>query len=79
MISPRRHRGQQSRPTYVSLLLPARHRTRPWYLARCPECGEPHLGRARDLADVTRDRRLPCGHRVQIVIARVYGQPGPAK
>jgi hypothetical protein len=80
MISRNSRRGQQPRPVYVSLLLP-RHeppRTQHWYVARCPECGEPHLGHARDLAFVTGPRRLPCGHPVTVMIARTYGGPGTA-
>jgi len=65
-------------PAYASYLLPHGRRTWHWYLVRCPACGAPHLGRARELADVTRTRRLPCGHQVQVVIARTYGQPGTA-
>ncbi len=58
----------------VSLLVPSGRRTRWWYLASCPACGSPHLGRARDLPDVTGTRRLPCGHYVVITIARTYGR-----
>jgi hypothetical protein len=58
----------------VSLLIPSGRRTRWWYLATCPVCGAPHLGRARELADVTGARRLPCGHWVTIVVARTYGR-----
>lgn len=58
----------------VSLLAPAGRRTRWWYLATCPACGAPHLGRARELADVTGTRRLPCRHWVVIVVARTYGR-----
>jgi hypothetical protein len=57
----------------VSLLAPGGRRTRWWYLATCPACGAPHLGRARELADVTGTRRLPCRHWVVIVVARTYG------
>lgn len=58
----------------VSLLTPTKRRTRWWYLATCPVCRSPHLGRGRDLADVTGTRRLPCGHWVAIVVARTYGR-----
>jgi hypothetical protein len=63
---------------FVSLLLPGGRRTRYWYLATCPVCRSPHLGRDAQLADVTRTRKLPCGHTVEIAIARTYGRPGPA-
>lgn len=61
---------------YVSLLWPSARRTRWWYLVRCATCGTPHLGRAAALADVTCVRRLPCGHRVRVIVARAYGRPG---
>jgi len=70
-----RAHSRQGAPTCrVSLLIPHGRRTYWWYVARCPVCGQPHLGRARDLKSVTVTRRLPCGHRVAIVIARIYGE-----
>jgi hypothetical protein len=56
----------------VSLLVPDEQRTLWHYVARCPVCGRPHLGRRRELADVTGVRRLPCRHWVTIVVARTY-------
>ncbi len=58
----------------VSLLKPDSLRTYWHYLARCPKCGRPHLGRARDLERVTGTRRLPCGHWIVVVVARTYAQ-----
>ena len=58
----------------VSLLVPDELRTFYHYLARCPLCGRPHIGRSRELDGVTRTRRLPCGHWVTVVVARVYSQ-----
>jgi len=58
----------------VSLLLPCAHRKMWHYLCRCPQCGSPHLGRARELAGVTGTRRLPCGHWIVVVVARTYGR-----
>lgn len=78
-VAERRQRrnGHRNAPTArVSLLLPAGRRTNFWYLARCPVCGAPHLGRAKELAGVTGARRLPCRHWVTVVIARTYGQMG---
>lgn len=60
----------------VSLLVPSGRRTRWWYVATCPVCLRPHLGRAKELAGVTGTRRLPCKHWVNIVVARTYGRPG---
>lgn len=69
----RRGRRRDDAPTArVSLLMPGHRRTLYWYLARCPVCGAPHLGRARDLAKVTGPRRLPCQHWATVVIARTY-------
>ncbi len=73
----RRRAGASRRdaaPCRVSLLAPSGRRTRWWYLAACPVCRRPHLGRAPDLADVTVVRRLPCGHWTEIVVARTYGR-----
>jgi hypothetical protein len=58
----------------VSLLIPDEQRSWWHYLARCPVCGRPHLGRSRELAGVTSTRKLLCGHWVVIVVARSYGQ-----
>ena len=60
----------------VSLLAPGGRRRWWHYLARCPVCGSPHLGRGRELADVTGTRRLPCQHWVLVVVARTYGSSG---
>ncbi|HEX6520943.1 MAG TPA: hypothetical protein VF070_13170 [Streptosporangiaceae bacterium] len=57
----------------VSLLVPGGRRRWWHFLARCPVCGAPHLGRARELSGVTGTRRLPCKHQVTIVVARTYG------
>ena len=58
----------------VSLLLPSEHRKLWHYLCRCPLCGSPHMGRARELRGVTGMRRLPCGHWIVVVVARTYGR-----
>jgi hypothetical protein len=67
-------RSRRTELAYVSLLVSAGRRKCWWYLATCRICGAPHLGRARQLEDVTGPRRLPCGHRVTIMVARTYGQ-----
>ena len=76
-VKGRRQRSAKRREATtcrVSLLLPSAHRALYHYLARCPVCAAPHMGRARELADVTVTRQLPCGHWVAIVIARTYGR-----
>jgi hypothetical protein len=57
---------------YVSLYLPFGRRTWHWYSYRCPGCGAHQLGRARRLEDVAGPRRGGCGHKLSVVIARVY-------
>lgn len=74
-VKGRRRRAARRREAVtcrVSLLFPDEQRTLWHYLARCPVCGRPHLGRARDLSAVTVTRRLPCRHWVTIVVARTY-------
>jgi DNA-directed RNA polymerase subunit RPC12/RpoP len=46
-----------------------------WYTYRCRTCGAYLFGRARSLDAVTGERRAACGHRVQIMAARIYTQP----
>jgi hypothetical protein len=75
-VTGRRRRAARRREAItarVSLLAPGGRRTLWHYLATCPVCGAPHLGRARELANVTTTRRLPCKHWVTVVIARTYG------
>jgi hypothetical protein len=59
---------------YVSLFAPSGRRRWWWYSYRCATCSTYQLGRARQLEDVTGERRGGCGHRVAIVVARVYGR-----
>jgi hypothetical protein len=75
--SPPRSTGRRrsAQTARVSLLWPSDRRRCWWYVVTCRTCARPHLGRSRELADVTRTRRLPCGHWVEIVIARTYGRP----
>lgn len=65
--------GRQATVTCrVSLLVPFGRRTWWWFLGRCPLCGMPFLGRARQLEGVTRKRRGQCGHQLIVVVARTY-------
>ena len=48
-----------------------------WYTYRCRTCGAHLFGRARSLDDVTGERKAGCGHRVQVMAARIYSQPEP--
>ena len=46
-----------------------------WYTFRCRICGAYLFGRAKTLDAVTGERKAGCGHRVQIMAARIYSQP----
>jgi hypothetical protein len=46
-----------------------------WYTYRCRPCGAYLFGRARSLDAVAGERRAACGHREQIMAARIYTQP----
>jgi hypothetical protein len=59
---------------YVSLHLPFGRRRWCWYSYSCRTCGAHQLGRTPRLEDVAGVRKAGCGHKVNIVIARIYGQ-----
>lgn len=67
---------RQARPpaAFVSLYAPVGRRRWWWYSYRCAVCERYQLGRAPRLEDVTGIRTAGCGHRVNVVIARTYGQ-----
>jgi hypothetical protein len=73
-----RTRNHRAPSAYVSLYAPSGRRRWWWYSYRCGTCGAYQLGRARQLEDVTGERRAGCGHQVAIVVARVYGHPETA-
>jgi hypothetical protein len=76
---PRPGRGHRGPATaFVSLFAPSGRRRWWWYSYRCATCSTYQLGRARQLEDVTGERRGGCGHQVVIVVARVYGHPETA-
>jgi hypothetical protein len=58
----------------VSLYGPSGRRRWWWYPHRCGQCGAYQLGRAPQLEEVAGERRAGCGHKVNVVIARVYGR-----
>lgn len=72
--SPRSRRGSRPPAAFVSLYTPTGRRRQWWYAYRCDRCGRHQLGRARELENVTGQRRAGCGHQVSIIIARVYGE-----
>jgi hypothetical protein len=62
----------------VTLIVPGYRRLRWTYVATCPVCLVPHIGKARTLDGVTGTRRLPCRHWVVVVIARTLASTGAA-
>jgi hypothetical protein len=46
-----------------------------WYTYRCRTCGERLSGRARSPGDFAGERKAGCGHRAQVMAARIYSQP----
>jgi hypothetical protein len=63
-------RNRRPPNTYVSLHGPSGRRRWWWYSYH----GAYQLGRAPRLEDVAGARKAGCGHRVAIVIARIYGR-----
>ena len=61
----------------ASVLGPAGRRRRGWYAHRCRTCSERLFGPARSPGDVTGERTAGCGHRVQVMAARIDSQPEP--
>jgi hypothetical protein len=60
----------------ASVFGPAGRRRSWWYTYRCRTCGVYLFGRAPSLDGVTGERRAGCGHRVNVMAARIYGQLG---
>ena len=78
-ITRRAAKGRQARPPIApaSVFGPVGRRRYWWYTYRCRSCGAHLFGRARSLEEVTGERRAGCGHRVQVMAARIYTQPVP--
>jgi hypothetical protein len=79
MPSVRRRRPARQRPPLApaSVFGPAVRRKSGWYTYRCQACGAYLFGRAKSLDAVTGERRAGCGHKAQIMAARIYIQPEP--
>jgi hypothetical protein len=69
--------GRRQRPPIApaSVFGPVGRRTFWWYTYRCRTCGAHLFGRAKTLDTVAGERRAGCGHRVQVMAARIYSQP----
>jgi hypothetical protein len=67
---------QQAPIAPASVFGPVGRRRSWWYTYRCRVCGAYLFGRAKSLDAVTGERKAGCGHRVQIMAARIYSQPG---
>jgi DNA-directed RNA polymerase subunit RPC12/RpoP len=76
--SVRGRKAARQRPPLApaSVFGPVGRRKSWWYTYRCANCGAYLFGRAKSLDAVTGERRAGCGHRVQVVAARIYTQPG---
>jgi hypothetical protein len=61
----------------ASVLGPVGRRRCWWYTCRCRTCGAHLFGRACSLEHVTGERKAGCGHRAQVMAARIYSQPEP--
>jgi hypothetical protein len=59
----------------ASVFGPVGRRRSWWYTYKCRVCGAYLFGRAKSLDAVTGERKAGCGHRVQIMAARIYSQP----
>jgi hypothetical protein len=77
VVSVRRgSRNRQQVPIApASVFGPVGRRRTWWYTYRCRICGAYLFGRAKTLDAVTGERKAGCGHRVQIMAARIYSQP----
>ena len=65
-----------SAPIAPASVFPPFGRRKGWaYTYRCKICGAYLFGRARSLDAVTGERKAGCGHRVQVMAARIYSQP----
>jgi DNA-directed RNA polymerase subunit RPC12/RpoP len=73
--SPVQGRRERSPIAPASVFGPVGRRHCWWYTYRCRTCGAHLFGRARSLEDVTGERKAGCGHRVQVMAARIYSQP----
>ena len=67
---------KQPAPLAPASVFPPFGKRRGWaYTYGCRTCGAYLFGRARTLDAVTGERKAGCGHRVQVMAARIYSQP----
>ena len=68
--------GRQPAPIAPASVFPPIGRRKQWaYTYKCRTCGAHLFGRAKALDVVTGERKALCGHRVQVMAARIYSQP----
>ena len=70
-----RRKRRSAPPMRVSLFEPAGRRTQWWFTGRCLRCGGTSFGRVRLEEDAEGVRRVSCGHKATIIVARVYRLP----
>ena len=76
IVRPGSRDRQQAPIAPASVFGPVGRRRSWWYTYRCRVCNAYLFGRAKSLDAVTGERKAGCGHRVQIMAARIYSQPG---
>ena len=68
--------GRKPAPLAPASVFPPIGRRKLWaYTYKCRTCGAYLFGRAKTLDAVTGERKALCGHRVQVMAARIYSQP----
>jgi hypothetical protein len=71
-------RNRQQMPIAPASVFGPVGRRRCWWHAYRRRTSGAHLsGRARPPGDVTGERKAGCGHRAQVMAARIYSQPEP--
>lgn len=73
--SPARVRRGRPPIAPASVFGPVGRRKFWWYTYRCRICGAHLFGRAQSLDAVAGESKAGCGHRVRIMVARIYSQP----
>ena len=69
-------RGRRVAPRmFISLFAPSGRRSWWWFTGRCRVCGYTAFGRVRAAELAVGTRRVSCGHRAYLTVARTYRSP----